>query len=648
MFGWSLVTTTLATATIVKNVAQRKPSFKNDNSNSNQQKFITLALIPHREQQRRRQRELNLLPDNHLLQRTDSYRRRRTSTTTAATQVIDALYQGYGTHYVDLWCGTPTPQRQTVIVDTGSGVTAFPCLGCNNCGDDGHHIDSLFNQSASTSFRSLSCQQCQTGHCHTRHKECQLGMTYQEGSSWSAYEVMDTCYAGGPHDYPLDKSSSSSSSSSTKNSKALDDADPRLASSFSFPMTFGCQTHLTGLFQTQLADGILGMDNAKTAFWFQMYQAGTIAQKMFSLCYSRPPTADRQGTHAGAMTLGGSDPRLHTTPMVYSTLTPGDTGGWYSVHIRRVYLQQSSSVDSATTNTTTPTMESVMVVPLNVTETDWNRGNTIVDSGTTSTYLSSLSLAYWNRVWQDVTGRTYFDTSTPVHLTREEFNQLPTILFQFQGDENKNSQLLQHGTTAKAAVASLAVSLDPEHPFDVILAIPPSHYMEYDEANDLYLASIVIMDAQQHQGNVLGANAIMGHDVLFNVEHGLMGWAESHCDYAQLLQSAQITTTPVNNGNQNKPPLIYDSQQYWDVCETWICQGATVACLVCVLALGLCIGRSMGRVQARRREHQRNTLSELELSGNLSKTTTEGEFAQYRDDPSDMALTCHADTPDLM
>ena len=29
-----------------------------------------------------------------------------------------ALYQGYGTHYVDLWIGTP-PQRQTVIVDTG-------------------------------------------------------------------------------------------------------------------------------------------------------------------------------------------------------------------------------------------------------------------------------------------------------------------------------------------------------------------------------------------------------------------------------------------------------------------------------------------------------------------------------------------------
>ena len=37
------------------------------------------------------------------------------------------LSQGYGTHYVHLWVGSPTPQRQSVIVDTGSHFTAFPC-----------------------------------------------------------------------------------------------------------------------------------------------------------------------------------------------------------------------------------------------------------------------------------------------------------------------------------------------------------------------------------------------------------------------------------------------------------------------------------------------------------------------------------------
>ena len=44
----------------------------------------------------------------------------------------DPLYQGMGVHYAFLQVGTP-PQRVSVIVDTGSHHTAFPCLGCK-CG----------------------------------------------------------------------------------------------------------------------------------------------------------------------------------------------------------------------------------------------------------------------------------------------------------------------------------------------------------------------------------------------------------------------------------------------------------------------------------------------------------------------------------
>eukprot|EP00957_Ditylum_brightwellii_P144161 10984231-Ditylum_brightwellii.AAC.1 len=40
-------------------------------------------------------------------------------------QQIGALYQGYGVHYVNIWVGKPVPQRQTVIVNSGSSVTFF-------------------------------------------------------------------------------------------------------------------------------------------------------------------------------------------------------------------------------------------------------------------------------------------------------------------------------------------------------------------------------------------------------------------------------------------------------------------------------------------------------------------------------------------
>jgi hypothetical protein len=45
---------------------------------------------------------------------------------------IAPLFEGMGTHYSFIWVGTP-PQRVSVIMDTGSHHTAFPCTGCK-CG----------------------------------------------------------------------------------------------------------------------------------------------------------------------------------------------------------------------------------------------------------------------------------------------------------------------------------------------------------------------------------------------------------------------------------------------------------------------------------------------------------------------------------
>ena len=46
------------------------------------------------------------------------------------------IYQRLGTHYTFLWVGSPVPHKVSVIIDTGSHRTAFPCLGC----DCGQHV----------------------------------------------------------------------------------------------------------------------------------------------------------------------------------------------------------------------------------------------------------------------------------------------------------------------------------------------------------------------------------------------------------------------------------------------------------------------------------------------------------------------------
>jgi hypothetical protein len=64
----------------------------------------------------------------------------------AATPEILPLYPGYGTHFAYIYVGTP-PQRQSVIIDTGSHYTAFPCVGCAQCGQ---HTDSYWDPNNST------------------------------------------------------------------------------------------------------------------------------------------------------------------------------------------------------------------------------------------------------------------------------------------------------------------------------------------------------------------------------------------------------------------------------------------------------------------------------------------------------------------
>ena len=269
------------------------------------------------------------------------------------------------------------------------------------------------------------------------------------------------------------------------------------------------------------------MDMRKESYWSQMFKAGKMGEnKQFTLCFSRQPTAARSGTESGALTLGGVDRRLHLSDMVYTTkASGGPRDGFYNVKVRAVFVRDGSAGESAQSVHDDQTKGAVK---LDIPNSSLNSGGVIVDSGTTDTYWNRAISAPFKSTYKAMTGKDY--SHTAVKLTHEELEAMPTILFQLVTEEDANNHLDNDADQ----VVGLAGSLDPDHPRDVIVAVPPSHYMEYDEEDGKYTSRFYVTESG---GSVLGANAIMGHDVLFDIDNDRIGWAESHCDYTLKIHS---------------------------------------------------------------------------------------------------------------
>ena len=226
-----------------------------ENVSSSNGRAVTLPLLTYHTLKQRRMLEMGLDEAGmelylDSLPTTNHY---NNSTSRRMSIEVGGMYQGYGTHYVDLWVGTP-PQRQTVIVDTGSSVTAFPCSSCYDCGSN-YHASPFFVEADSVSFRKFKCDSCQgSATCAELSKtdeHCKIGVSYQEGSSWSAYQSEDMVYIGGPHDHALDAQPFGTGPGNHLGANVIDE-DPADAAKFRFPLQFGCQTKITGLFKTQL------------------------------------------------------------------------------------------------------------------------------------------------------------------------------------------------------------------------------------------------------------------------------------------------------------------------------------------------------------------------------------------------------------
>ncbi|GKY93887.1 hypothetical protein MPSEU_000355600 [Mayamaea pseudoterrestris] len=402
------------------------------------------------------------------------------------------LSQGYGTHFANIWVGSPTPQRKTVIVDTGSHYTAFPCSGCVNCGRP-HHTDPYFNPRKSKSFRLLQCDECRDG-VMCDNGQCRFSQSYTEGSSWEAVQVEDRFYCGG--------------------TDVLDSVDPN-DSNYAIEFMFGCQTAMTGLFITQLADGIMGLSQHQATLVKNLYDKRLIENNLFAMCYRRELGTSKRGVTAGSMTIGGFSSSLDTSPMIYAKNMA--SVGWFTVYVKNIYVR-SGGGQSALSND--PNHKTIRV---HIDPAALNSGKgVIVDSGTTDTYLNVKVSREFSRAWKAATGAQY--THSPIKLSKEELLRLPTILVQCHAYSQRDDPSVDDHDSIPGYVGKL----DPKNKNDLLIAIPATSYMDYSPVTKLYTSRVYFTETA---GGVLGSNAMQGHNVVFDWGNGRVGFAESSCTY---------------------------------------------------------------------------------------------------------------------
>ena len=168
--------------------------------------------------------------------------------------------------------------------------------------------------------------------------------------------------------------------------------------------------------------------------------------------------------------MGGTDTRLHRTPMVYAHGFK-TKGVMHGVSIRKIYLLEAENyaAGDATEDNTHQIDISTDVL---------NSGSIIVDSGTTDTYMTRSLRGPFQKMFKQVVGFAYNEGG--MKLTHEQIQMIPTIIIQIQGSRDHNGAL-------GSDTAGLAGAIDDQFPYDVLIAIPPSHYVEYDSDNDKYV-----------------------------------------------------------------------------------------------------------------------------------------------------------------
>ncbi|CAO1939067.1 unnamed protein product [Urochloa humidicola] len=360
-----------------------------------------------------------------------------------------------GLYYTEIKLGTP-PKTYYVQVDTGSDILWVNCISCDRCPrKSGLGLDlTLYDPKASSTGSEVSCNQefCAATYggklpgC-SANVPCEYKVVYGDGSSTTGFFITDTLQ--------FDQVTGDGQTQPGNGS-----------------VTFGCGAQQGGDLGTsnQALDGIIGFGQANTSMLSQLAAAGKV-KKIFSHCLD---TINGGGIFAIGDVV---QPKVKTTPLI--TDMPH-----YNVNLK--------SIDVGGT---------ALQLPAHVFETGDKKG-TIIDSGTTLTYLPELifkevMLAVFNKhqdmTFHDVQNFLCFQYSGSVD------DGFPTITFHFEDD--------------------------------LALHVYPHEYF-FANGNDVYCMGFQNGGSQSKDGKdivLMGDLVLSNKLVVYDLENQVIGWTDYNC-----------------------------------------------------------------------------------------------------------------------
>ena len=357
----------------------------------------------------------------------------------------DSHYLNY--YYTSLYLGQ-NKSRQVYILDTGSSITTSPCDQCKSCGEHLNPKYHLENSSKILSCNDNKCKLASNSRCS--NNQCSFHISYAEGSRLSGIYVDQEVYF-----------------------ENINMEENITNNSFTIPI--GCTTTETHLFKTQLADGIMGLNNNDNSFVGLMYKLGIIQKNIFSLCFEHD---------GGYFSIGKIYDEFHYTKEIQYVNLVNKNFGNYIINFQ--YLKIGDS------------------------EVKFN-GKAVIDSGTTISYFPKLK---FKEIMKIILDKCEVSKKCGKLEKTQNYGYCAAIK-----NDNEFNTIINEGW------GNITFKFD-----DYEYILEPINYYYIYRKSEKETKVCLGFDEDERGNTLLGTTFLHGYDVIFDKEKHRIGFVKADCN----------------------------------------------------------------------------------------------------------------------